>query len=101
MKNPGLFKFVTTFFTDYLGSQRNVSPHTAMAYRDGMKLLLKYASIRVGRPVSKLGICDLTPTLILGFLDYLESERKNSIRTRNNRLAMIHSFFGYLIGEDP
>jgi site-specific recombinase XerD len=101
MKNPGLFKLVTTFFTDYLGSQRNVSPHTAMAYRDGMKLLLKYASIKAGRTVPRLEVCDLTPALVFGFLDYLENERKNSIRTRNSRLAMIHSFFSYIIGEDP
>ncbi|MFZ2956046.1 MAG: tyrosine-type recombinase/integrase [Candidatus Ozemobacteraceae bacterium] len=101
MKNPGLFKLVTTFFKDYLGGQRNVSPHTALAYRDGIKLLLKYASLKGSRPVSKLDICDLTPALILGFLDYLESERKNSIRTRNNRLAMIHTFFSYIIGEEP
>jgi site-specific recombinase XerD len=101
MKSPGLFKLVTDFFVDNLGGQRNVSPHTAMAYRDGMKLLLKYASIKVGKPVSNLGVSDLSPALILGFLDHLETERKNCIRTRNTRLAMIHSFFSYIIGEDP
>ena len=101
MKSPSLFKLVTGFFVNHLAAEMNVSENTSKAYRDGLKLLLKFASKIENCPVSNLQIGNLTPGLILNFLDYLENERGNSIRTRNARLATIHSFFRYVINEDP
>jgi integrase/recombinase XerD len=83
------------FFTDRLIAQRHVSPNTITAYRDTLRLLLRYASDRTGRPPSRLDLVDLDAPLIAAFLDHLESERGNSVRTRNARLAAIHSLFRY------
>ena len=44
---------------------------------------------------------DFTPDAILGFLDALEQQRGNAIRTRNARLTAIRSFFAYLVGQEP
>ncbi len=83
------------FFTDRLVSQRRSSPHTIAAYRDTFRLLLGFAAKRTHQEPSALDIADLDAPLVGAFLDHLEADRHNSVRTRNNRLAAIHSFFGY------
>jgi integrase/recombinase XerD len=83
------------FFTDRLANQRGASPHTVAAYRDTMKLLLTFAESRTGRSPSRLDLADLDAALISAFLDHLENERANSVRTRNARLAAVHSLFRF------
>ncbi|MDA8284811.1 MAG: tyrosine-type recombinase/integrase, partial [Actinomycetota bacterium] len=83
------------FFTDRLITQRNASPHTIAAYRGTFRLLLGLTSARTGKTPSALDIADLDAPLIVAFLDYLEVDRHSTVRTRNWRLAAIHSLFGY------
>jgi integrase/recombinase XerD len=83
------------FFTDRLARQRRASPATISAYRDAWRLLLNFAASRAGKQPSQLDIGDLDAPLIGDFLDHLEHDRGNSPRTRNARLAAIHSLFGY------
>jgi len=89
------------FFTDRLLQQRHASPHTIASYRDTFRLLLRFAADRLGRAPSALAVDDLTPTFIGEFLDHLERTRGNSSRTRNARLAAIHSFAHYVAFSDP
>lgn len=89
------------FFTERLLRQRNASPHTIAAYRDTWRLLLGYAAEQIGRPPSALDLADLDAPLIGAFLDHLEHRRGNSIRTRNARLAAIHSLFRYALLKHP
>jgi integrase/recombinase XerD len=89
------------FFTDRLTRQRRASGHTIAAYRDTWRLLLGYASRQSGKPPSQLDLADLDAPLIGAFLDHLETGRGNSIRTRNARLAAIHSLFGYAALRHP
>ena len=96
-----LSRHVHTFFHEYLTKQRNVSPHTLLSYRDSLKLFLVYASTRLGKPVAGLSIDELTVDVVLGFLDHLESERKNSVPTRNVRLAALHVFYRHVAARDP
>ena len=90
-----------TFFTDRLIRQRQASPHTVAAYRDTFKLLLAFAFARTGIEPSRLGIQDLDAPLIGEFLSHLETERGNSVRTRNARLAAVHSLFRYAALQHP
>jgi site-specific recombinase XerD len=83
------------FFTDRLIAQRHVSAHTIAAYRDTLRLLLGYAAEHTGQAPSALDLTDLDAPLIGAFLDHLETGRGNSVRTRNARLAAIHSLFRY------
>jgi integrase len=83
------------FFTDRLTRQRDASPHTIAAYRDTWRLLLGFAAAKTGKQPSHLDITDLDAPLIGAFLDHLETSRGNTPRTRNARLAAIHSLFGY------
>jgi integrase/recombinase XerD len=89
------------FFTDRLIRQRHASGHTVATYRDTMRLLLGYAATRTKRPPSRLDLAELDAALIGGFLDHLEHGRGNSIRTRNARLAAIHSLFRFAALAHP
>ena len=89
------------FFTDRLIRQRHASVNTIAAYRDTLRLLLGYATTRTGLSPSQLDLADLDAPLIAGFLDHLEHERGNSVRTRNARLAAIHSLFRFAALTHP
>jgi integrase/recombinase XerD len=89
------------FFTDRLTRERHASPHTIAAYRDTMRLLLAFAEQRVHKRPSQLELDDLDARLVGAFLDHLEHERGNSARTRNARLAAIHSLFRFAALQHP
>jgi integrase/recombinase XerD len=89
------------FFTDRLIRQRQASGHTIAAYRDTWRLLLGFAATTIGLPPSQLDLADLDAPLIAGFLDHLELQRHNSVRTRNARLAAIHSLFRFAALAHP
>src|SRR5213595_1627210 len=89
------------FFTDRLARQRQASLHTIAAYRDAIKLLLTSAAQQTGKPPSQLDIADLDAALIGAWLYQLETGRGNSTRTRNARLAAIHSLFRYAALRHP
>jgi len=96
-----LAPLLQAFFTDRLARQRDASPHTIAAYRDSFRLLLGFVHQRTGTPPCKLQLQDLDATTIAAFLSYLESERGNSVRTRNARLTAVHSFFHYAALKAP
>jgi site-specific recombinase XerD len=89
------------FFTDRLARQRNASPHTIAGYRDTWRMLLSFAAARTGTAPSMLDLDDLDAPLVAAFLDHLENDRGNSVRTRNTRLAAIHSLFRYAALTHP
>lgn len=82
------------FFVERL-AQRQASPHTVGSYRDTFCLLLRFAEQHLGKPPSRLDFTDIDAGFIGAFLDHLETVRGNGAATRNNRLAAIHSLFGY------
>jgi site-specific recombinase XerD len=96
-----LAPWVTTFFVRHLPVERNASPHTIAAYRDTFKLLLRFVAETTTRSAAALQVEEITPDRILEFLTALETTRGNTIRTRNARLAAIHSFFRYVLDRDP
>ncbi|MGH2891840.1 MAG: tyrosine-type recombinase/integrase [Solirubrobacteraceae bacterium] len=90
-----------SYFTDRLIAQRGASPNTIAAYCLSFRLLLQFAAKQTGKSPSELDIAQLDAPLITAFLDHLEKTRGNSIPTRNNRLAAIHSLFAYLALRHP
>lgn len=101
MKPTDFSKHLTAFFQTYLTSQKNVSKNTIYSYRDTFKLFLRYCQEVKQIPAERLELNLLTNDLITGFLDWLESERKCGITTRNLRLTAIHSFLRYVQYEEP
>jgi integrase/recombinase XerD len=89
------------YFTKRLILQRQASPHTIAAYRNTFKLLLAFAERHTGKPPSRLDVADLDAPLIGAFLEHLQAERANSTRTRNARLAAVHSLFRFAALHHP
>jgi site-specific recombinase XerD len=89
------------FFTDRLAAQRQASPRTIAAYRDTLRLLLGFTHCQTGKLPAQLDWDDLNATMISAFLNHLERERRNSIRTRNVRLTAIRSLFSYAALRHP
>ena len=89
------------FFTDRLMGQRQVSGHTIASYRDTFRLLFAYISEQCGKQPNSLDFNDIDAPLVAAFLDHLQADRSNSVRTRNTRLAAIRSFYSYAALEHP
>lgn len=89
------------FFEDFLPTQRGLSPHTLRSYRDTLVLLLQFAARDARQGIERLTIRDLNAERVARFLSFLESERHNSIATRNARLGSIRVFARFLANRRP
>ena len=94
-KPPSFAALVQAFFAEHLQQQRAMSPRTVAAYRDAFVLFLDFAKSRLRRQPTAIRLREITPTLILAFLDHLEHERGNSVRSRNARLAALRAFLKF------
>ncbi len=92
---PSFPALVQAYFGEYLTQQRALSPQTVAAYRDGFVLFLDFAEKRLGKAPAAMVLADVTPELIMDFLDHLERQRHNSVRSRNARLAALRSFLKF------
>ncbi len=101
MTSANLPSLLQRFFTDRLMSQLDASTHTVASYRDAFRLLLDFASKRLGRAPSRLRVEDLDAALLGDFLDYLEHGRANAPKTRNTRLAALRAFFRFVAYAEP
>ncbi|MCP4390061.1 MAG: site-specific integrase [Gammaproteobacteria bacterium] len=96
-----LARFVHSFFSDYLAAQKGLSANTIVSYRDSLKLLLQFVSQQLTQPVDKLTLEHFDATLVVAFLNDLETTRGNTAQTRNNRLAAVRAFFHYVAAQEP
>ena len=98
---PTFANLVQQFFTDYMTQQRALSPRTVASYRDTFVLMLRFAHEKHGKAPADFQFSDLSAKFLLGFLDHLEQQRHNSVRSRNVRLAAVRSFLKFAAGHDP
>jgi len=96
-----LGRAVVRFFQEYLPTLRGMSRHTIQSYRDSMILFLGFAATACRRPIESLELADITADRIGRFLAFLEAERRNSITTRNARLAAMHTLARFLVTGHP
>jgi integrase/recombinase XerD len=102
MKSKNLLtRLLEGFFTERLLQQKRVSPQTVAAYRDTFRLLFNFLHVREHKLPSDIAINDIDARHICDFLNYLETTRGNSVRSRNHRLAGIRSFFKYVSLCEP
>jgi site-specific recombinase XerD len=92
---------VQEFFLERLVQQRNASAQTVASYRDTFRLLLGFAERHLGKTPERLALTDLDAPLVLAFLNHLEIERHNTIRSRNLRFAAIRSFLHFAAFKEP
>ena len=100
MKTNSLSLYVQNYFMSFLIAQKGYGDNTISSYRDTFRLLFRFLEGE-GKKVAKLKLADLDKMCILIFLQWLEDERKNTISTRNVRLAHFKSFFGYVLSLSP
>lgn len=96
-----LARLLQDFFCQRLIQQRNVSHQTVCSYRDTFRILLRFSEQQLSKPAADLHLVDIDASLILAFLNHLESQRHNCIRSRNARLAAIRSFLHYAALQEP
>ena len=101
MNGPSLGQLLHGFFEDHLKCQRGLQPTSVASYRDAMTIFLSFAAEDAGKKLSRLELEDLTCERVLRFLDALEKRRHNHIRTRNQRLAVLRTFFEYAVHRMP
>jgi len=97
---PSFAALVQAYFAEYLTQQRALSAQTIAAYRDGFVLFLDFAEARLSKSPTAMVLADITPELIIAFLDHLEHQRHNSVRSRNARLAALRSFLKFAAHRD-
>ncbi len=98
---PDLARPLTDFLTQYLPRDYGASPHTVASYTDSFKLLAVFTAQRHRIRPCQLQVSHLDPATLLAFLDHLETQRRNGVRTRNARLVALKSFFRYLEFRHP
>lgn len=98
--SPSFAALVQEFFTDYMVQQRALSTRTVASYRDAFVLLLRYAEQELGKASTDLQLADINAKFLAGFLDHLERDRNNSVRSRNTRLAAVRSFLKFAARRD-
>ena len=101
MTTPTLGSLVHSFFEDYLQVQKGLRLASVRSYRDALRLFLGFVAGDARRPMARLSLQDLSYERVQQFLLNLEHERHNHIRTRNHRLAALHTFFEYLAHRAP
>ena len=90
-----------SFFVDHLVTVKSLRPASVRSYRDTIRLLLCFVAKDKGTKITRLCLEDLTFEAVLGFLRYLEAERGNHVRTRNQRLSALHTLFDYIATREP
>ena len=100
MPAPSFPALVQAFFAEHLTQQRALSPRTVATYRDAFMLFLAFVQRRCARAPADLKLTDITPELILAFLDHLENVRHNTVRSRNARLAALRAFLKFAAHRD-
>jgi site-specific recombinase XerD len=89
------------FFSEHLCNHKRASPQTIASCRDTFRLLLQFLKKTTGIEPAAMEIADMDAPAVLAFLDNLEQQRGNSVRSRNIRLAAIRSFFRLIALRDP
>src|ERR1700690_2276076 len=98
--SPTFAGLVQEFFTDYMVCQRALSPCTVASYRDGFLLLLRFAQQHLGKSPSAMQMADIDAKFLASFLEHLERDRHNTVRSRNIRLAGVRSFLRFAARRD-
>ena len=98
---PTFAGLVQEFFTDYMVQQRALSPRTVASYRDTFVLLLRFAEDKLRLSAHEMTMANLNARFLSDFLDHLEAQRHNSVRSRNVRLAAVRAFLKFAARRDP
>jgi integrase/recombinase XerD len=101
MRMPRVGSVIHSFFVDYLQVQKGLRPASVRSYRDTLRLFLCFVAQDTRRKITSLMLPHLSSERVRHFLRHLEQGRHNHIRTRNQRLAALRTFYEYLASKVP
>ena len=101
MKTTDFPSMLSEFLLRELPNIRNQSSNTIISYRDTYVRLLIYCRDVLSIKPERISVTDLTAERLVDYLNWLEQDCNNSINTRNQRLAAIHSLFRYIQMQSP
>ncbi|MBS5112819.1 MAG: tyrosine-type recombinase/integrase [Coprobacillus cateniformis] len=100
MKTNDFSYFIHKYLVDYLPKECGASENTIDTYRYNFIQFFYFLDSKEIKP-EKIAIKDINRTLVTEYLNWLESEKNNSVSTRNCRLAVFCSFCRFLKYEYP
>ena len=100
-KDKTLGPVIHSFFADHLITVKGLRPASVRSYRDTVRLLLIFTAADKSCKITRLTLGDLTYDRVVKFLRHLEHDRGNHVRTRNQRLAVLHTLFEYIAVRSP
>ena len=92
--------YLTKFLKEYIILERNLSDNTKRSYRNTFQILIEFLVNKKNYKITDITFAKITKEDITDFLNYLEEERHNSIRTRNQRLACIKAFYQFCLIDE-
>jgi integrase/recombinase XerD len=101
MNTPTLGSIIYSYFEEHLKLRKGLLPSSVRSYRDTVRLFLHFVAQDTHKKITRIPLSELTAGRVLTFLESLEKQRHNQIRTRNQRLAALHTFFEHLADRIP
>ena len=99
-KKNSFLDLLEAYFNTYLPVAKGLSTATVTSYKATFRILIEFMYTVKGIPAEKIYFEILDAQMITEFLDWLESERKCSIATRNQRLSALSAFSIYAQNRD-
>ena len=100
MMNKNFSYYLSKYLKDYLILERNMSSNTIRSYKNTFSQFIEYLVNKENYKITDITFSNVTREVVLKYLNYVEEEKKNTIRTRNQRLACIKSFYQFCLVED-
>ena len=100
MTNKDFSYYLSKFLKDYLVLERNMSVNTIRSYKNTFSQFIDYLINRENYKITSITFSNIKRENVLNYLNYVESDKKNSIRTRNQKLACIKSFYQFCLIEN-
>jgi site-specific recombinase XerD len=93
-------KYINTFLSEYVPSQKSHSEHTLKSYDYAISLFINFLEVEKKINPEKLCCDNFDRDTIEDWLRWLSENRKCSPETCNNRLASLRTFLKYLGEKD-
>ena len=101
MTTPTVGAILHRFFENHLKAQKGLRPATIRSYRDAVVPFLAFVAGDRRCRLTRLKVGDLTAERVGRFLNALETDRHNHVRSRNQRLVALRSFFDCVAAQVP
>ena len=100
MINKDFSYYLSKYLKDYLLLERNMSSNTIRSYKNTFSQFIEYLVKKENYKITNITFSNVKRENILNYLNYIENDKKNTIRTRNQRLACIKSFYQFCLTEN-